>query len=66
MNTRPLCLSPPPAAPLPLQLHQVQSLGLVSNQVEAGKQAGEGKIGAGSGAQPAVCVSLQPQGQILE
>lgn len=57
----PLCLLPPPAAALPLQLHQVQSLRLVSNWVGAGRHGGEGKIRNGSGAQIAVCFSPAPR-----
>lgn len=51
----------PSAATLPLQLHQAQSLGLVSSLVETEKHAGEEKFGTGPGAQPAVRFSPAPR-----
>lgn len=53
----------PSAAALPLQLHQAQSLGLVSNWVETEKHAGEEKFGAGPGLSLQY-VSLQHQEQL--
>lgn len=52
-----------PAAALPLQLHQVQSLGLVSKRVEAGKHAGRGRSELGQGLSQQHAFLSSPKGK---